>query len=85
MVQGTAADCTKYGSYLFFQWLKENDLLFKVKIVNVVHDELIVECSEELGEMIKEKVKYFLELAGKYFCKRVPLFAEPQIASKWVH
>lgn len=84
-VQGTAADCTKYGSYLFFQWLLENDLLFKVKIVNVVHDELLVECPEEMGEMIKEKVKYFLELSGKYFCKRVPLFAEPQIATKWVH
>lgn len=84
-VQGTAADCTKYGSYLFFQWLIEQDLLFKVKIVNVVHDELIVECAEDMAEMIKEKVKYFLELAGKYFCKRVPLFAEPQIAEEWVH
>jgi DNA polymerase-1 len=84
-VQGTAADCTKYGSYLFFDWLVKEDLLFKVKIVNVVHDELIVECPEEMVELIKYKVKYFLELAGQYFCKRVPLFAEPQVAEKWVH
>lgn len=85
MVQGSGADCTKYGAYLFFKWLKEEGLLFDVKIVNIVHDELLVECREEISEMVAEKVQYFLEKAAGFFCKRVPLTASPQIAECWVH
>lgn len=85
MVQGSGADCTKYGAYLFFKWLVENNLLWKVKIVNIVHDEILVECAEEIAESIAEKVQFFLEKAASFFCKRVPLKAVPQIADCWVH
>ena len=84
-VQGSGADCTKYGAYLFFKWLQEENLMFDVKIVNIVHDELLVECREEIAEMISEKVQYFLEKAASFFCKRVPLSASPQVADCWVH
>lgn len=84
-VQGSAADCTKYAGYLFYKWLIEEDLLYTVKFVNIVHDEIIVECPEEIVEKCKDKLKECMEGAGKYFCKRVPLHAEPQIADKWVH
>ena len=85
MVQGSAADCTKYAAYLFFKWLQEKNYLFKVMFVNIVHDEILIECPEELVQECNNKLKECMETAGSYFCKRVPLKADPQIADRWVH
>lgn len=85
MVQGSAADCTKYASYLLWKWILENNYFGIVKTVNIVHDEILVECPEDIAELVSEKVRECMETAGKYFCKRVPLSAAPQIADYWVH
>lgn len=84
-IQGSSADCTKYAAYLFFKWLQEQDLVFKVKFVNIVHDEILIECPDDIANKCSDKLKECMEKAGSYFCKRVPLKAEPQIADRWVH
>lgn len=84
-VQGSAADCTKYAAYLFFKWVQENNLLYTVKFINIVHDEILIECPDDIVQKCSDKLKECMEIAGSYFCKRVPLNADPQIADRWVH
>ena len=84
-VQGSASDCTKYAAYLFWKWLLENNYFNTIKFVNIVHDEILIECPEELSQECSNKLKEYMEKAGKYFCKRVPLTADPQISDRWIH
>ena len=84
-VQGSAADCTKYAACLFFKWILENDLFGIVKLVNIVHDEILAECPAEMVELCQQKLGEFMETAGSYFCKRVKLSADPIIATYWEH
>ena len=55
------------------------------EFVNIVHDEIIVECPDDIVEKCKKQLKDCMEKAGTYFCRRVPLHADPQIADRWVH
>lgn len=84
-IQGSSAEITKIAGILMFDWIIQKDLQGVVKIVNVVHDEYIVECPEHMAEEISSKVKYFMEKAGEYYCKIIPLVAEPEISKVWQH
>ena len=84
-IQGTSADVTKLACVYFYRYLLENDLVFKVKVVNVVHDEIIVECPDELSSNISTILQKSMEDAGQVFCKVVKLKAEPVITTTWKH
>jgi len=84
-IQGTSADVTKLACVYFYRYLLENDLIFKVKVVNVVHDEIIVECPDELASGMATILQKSMEDAGQVFCKVVKLKAEPVITSTWRH
>ena len=63
--------------YLFYNKCKS-------KLVNTVHDELLLESeSEEEAKIIAPVLKKFMEDAGSKFIKRVPVVAEPYIAPYW--
>ena len=85
MVQGSAADCTKYAAYLFWKWILENNLFNIVKFVNIVHDEIIVECPDNLVEECQKELKECMEKAGTYFFFFFSLRADQQIAGRCVH
>jgi DNA polymerase-1 len=84
-IQGSSADITKLAGVYFFRYLRENDLIFKVLLPNVVHDEWIVEASEELAPEICKVLQECMEKAGDVFCKIVKLRADPQITKYWEH
>ena len=84
-VQGTSADITKLAGVYLFRYLEKNNLLFKVLIPNVVHDEIHVECSEDIADKMSEVLKKCMEDAGDVFCKTVPLKAEPCKTPYWTH
>jgi DNA polymerase-1 len=84
-IQGTSADVTKLACVYFYRYLLENDLIFKVKVVNVVHDEIIVECPNELSSNISTILQKSMEDAGQVFCKVVKLRAEPVKTVTWKH
>lgn len=84
-VQGSSADITKLAGIYFFRYLKENNLLFTVKMPNVVHDEWIVECPTEMAKDIAVVLQECMEKAGEIFCKTVKLKAEPMITKEWQH
>lgn len=84
-IQGSSADITKLAGVYFFRYLLENNLMFKVLLPNVVHDEWIVECPEEMAEKLSKVLKNCMEQAGDLFCKAVKLNAEPCITKYWKH
>ena len=84
-IQGTSADITKLAGIYMFKYLHENNLLFKVLMPNVVHDELHLECKEELAEEMAKALKECMERAGSKFCKVIELKAEPCITDCWEH
>jgi DNA polymerase I-like protein with 3'-5' exonuclease and polymerase domains len=84
-IQGSSADITKLAGVYFFRYLIENDLLFKVLLPNVVHDEWIVEAPENIAEAMSSKLQECMETAGLMFCKTVKLKAEPCVTFYWKH
>jgi DNA polymerase-1 len=84
-IQGSSADITKLAGVYFFRYLVENNLLFKVMLPNVVHDEWIVEAPEDISEAISNKLQECMEDAGLMFCKTVKLKADPCITKYWKH
>ena len=84
-IQGESSDVTKYAAVLFFREILKRNWWLKVKIVNQVHDELLIECPKNIVEEVKEVLVYCMEEAGKPFCKTVPLKAEAIHGDYWVH
>jgi DNA polymerase-1 len=84
-IQGTSAEITKFAGVLFFEHLLKHDLLNTVKICNIVHDEIVVECPKNISDEIANKLQECMEEAGKPFCKVIPLKAEPCVTSFWSH
>jgi len=83
-IQGESAEITKLSCIYFWEnYLVKNNLLFTVKFVNTIHDENLIECPESIADEVGEALKLSMEEAGKKFCKRVPLKAEPCIATYW--
>lgn len=84
-IQGSSAEVTKIAAIYLYDWILNNDYLFKVLIPNQVHDELLLECPTELNEIVQKITKECMERSGKIYCKRVPLLAEPESANYWIH
>jgi len=83
-IQGSSAEITKLsGVYFWEDYLLPNNLLFKVKFVNTIHDENLIEVPEDLVDEACEALVKAMEKAGSKFCQRVPLKAEPCIATYW--
>ncbi len=73
-VQGTGADILKTAAGL---------LVPEVKIVAMVHDEILVECREEHGEAVKALVEARMIEAGERYIQRVPVRVESKISRRW--
>ncbi len=54
------------------------------RIVNIVHDEIVVEVDEKQAEEIAKKVEDAMCAAGEEYIKSVPVKVETEIADEWV-
>jgi DNA polymerase I-like protein with 3'-5' exonuclease and polymerase domains len=68
-----------------FNWIINNDLFLTVKIVNTVHDEIILECPISMSQVVLKKLKECMEDASTLYCKIIPLKADPVITKVWKH
>jgi len=84
-IQGTSASITKYACILFYDWLLENAYQDIIKIVNVIHDEVLIECPKHLTDTVAKTLKNCMEKAGNLYCTIVPLQASPIISTFWDH
>jgi len=54
------------------------------KIVNIIHDEIVVETDADHAEEIAAKVERVMCAAGAEYLKTVPVKVETEIADEWV-
>ncbi len=78
-IQGTSADILKRTLRLLHDDLKSTS----GKLVNIVHDEILVEADTNEAENIAIILENAMVSAGKEFVKRVPIKVDKQIADEW--
>lgn len=78
LIQGTGADILKVALSELNDYLS-ND----VRLVGVVHDEIILEVREGLEEKWRQKLPEIMVNAGNSVFKKTKLIAEPGVGSDW--
>src|SRR6266699_5541540 len=78
-IQGTSADILKRALRLLNDELRSTS----GKIVNIIHDEIVVEVDESESEDVATKVERAMITAGEEYVQTVPVKVEFQIASEW--
>lgn len=79
-IQGSSADILKRALRLLHDRLRDTSAC----IVNIVHDEIVVEADDaEAGEIAK-KVEDAMCAAGEEYVKKVPVKVETEVADEWV-
>lgn len=84
-IQGTSGSMTKLAAIMLKKELQEKNLYKKVWIVNLVHDEIVIETSEKYIEVASKLLTKCMEDAGKVFCKTIPMVAEAVVSDYWAH
>ena len=82
--QGTLIIIVKDATTRFFNWIVDNGLFGKVKLCNIVHDEINIEYPKELENTSKILEKMMEESAYKY-CKSLPIPAVGACGDHWIH
>jgi len=79
-IQGTSADILKRALKLLKEELSETN----AQIVNIIHDEIVVEADAGEAQAVAEKVERLMCAAGQEYLKTVPIKVETEIADEWV-
>jgi DNA polymerase I-like protein with 3'-5' exonuclease and polymerase domains len=78
-IQGTSADILKRALRLLNDELRSTS----GKIVNIIHDEIVVEVDKDEAETVAGKVERAMCAAGEEYLHNVPVKVESQIACEW--
>lgn len=78
-IQGTSADILKRCLRLLHESLRGTS----GKLVNIVHDEVMVECDAAEADLIATKLDDAMVTAGRDFISRVPIKTDVHIADEW--
>ena len=79
-IQGTSADILKRALRLLKDQLRGTN----AQIVNIIHDEIVVEADAGEAEDVALKVERAMVAAGEEYVKSVPVKVETEIADEWV-
>jgi len=79
-IQGTSADILKRALSLLKDELRDTS----ARIVNIIHDEIVVEADADEAEEIVGKVEHAMCAAGEEYLKTVPVKVETEIADEWI-
>ena len=78
-IQGTSADILKRALRLLNDELRPTS----GRIVNIIHDEIVVEVDEDEAPAVAQTVERTMCAAGEEYLTTVPVKVESQIASEW--
>lgn len=78
-IQGTSADILKRALHLLHKEIAGTS----AKLVNIVHDEIIIECDAAEAEQIAVKLEKSMCAAGEEYVKKVPVKVDVHIADEW--
>ena len=79
-IQGSSADITKRALALLYEALKPID----AKIVNCIHDEIVIEAAEEQAEEVAAILEREMIEAAREFIRSVPVTVDVAIADAWL-
>ncbi|HKO44569.1 MAG TPA: DNA polymerase [Pyrinomonadaceae bacterium] len=79
-IQGTSADILKRALRLLRDDLRGTN----AQIVNIIHDEIVVEADDSEAPDVAMKVERAMVAAGEEYLKTVPVKVETEIADEWV-
>ena len=79
-IQGTSADILKRALRLLHNELRGTS----GKLVNIVHDEIVVECDSGESESILNILKGAMIRAGEEYIQNVPVVVDAVVADEWV-
>jgi DNA polymerase-1 len=82
-IQGVSGSMTKLACIYLYNALNEANL--DAHIVNVVHDEIVVECYISDAEKVKVLLEDSMIRAGKVFCKIIDMGVTTKITKEWDH
>jgi DNA polymerase-1 len=78
-IQGTSADILKRALRLLSDELRATS----AKIVNIIHDEIVVEVDETDAQDVAQRVENAMCAAGQEYLQTVPVKVESQVAADW--
>lgn len=78
-IQGTSADILKRALHLLHESIRGTS----AKLVNIVHDEVILECDAAEAEISAKKLENAMCAAGEEYVKKVPVKVDVKIADEW--
>jgi DNA polymerase-1 len=81
--QGCGASITKLALCYISKKFRENAL--DAKIVNVVHDEILVECHKDIADTVKEIIEVEMVRAFNFYCPDVKMSVVAEIGTHWIH
>jgi DNA polymerase I-like protein with 3'-5' exonuclease and polymerase domains len=79
-IQGTSADILKRALRLLKDELRDST----GRIVNIIHDEVVVESDANQAAEIAQKVERAMCAAGEEYLRTVPVKVETEIADEWI-
>ena len=83
LIQSCGAHMLKRAISAFFEWIEENNLLGKVLIDNIIHDECVSECSIEYAELVKDNLSRCMIEGGNYYLSDLTIKADAHFDSSW--
>jgi DNA polymerase-1 len=78
-IQGTSADILKRALHLLHEKIRGTS----VKLVNIVHDEVILECDAGEAEQAAKNLEDAMCAAGEEYIKKVPVKVDVHISDEW--
>ena len=79
-IQGTNADILKRALHLIASWFRGTG----VKLVNIVHDEIVVECDDNDAEEVKPRIGAAMLEAAYEYIPDIPVVVDQKITPRWV-
>ena len=90
-IQATGSMCLRVSMINFFEYLRNNNLLFKVLICVTPYDEINCEAPAEIANDVAKVLYNCMIKAGSYFCTRCKLDADisydkdGNLPTYWIH
>jgi len=84
-IQGGCATMSKLAIIYFRRWIERNGLWNRVKILNAVHDEIVVESEIKLQSLAFSTLEKCMLDAGKFMAPNVPMKVGAMITYQWEH
>ncbi len=78
-IQGTSADILKRALHLLHKEISGTS----AKLVNIVHDEIILECDAAESQSTADKLEKAMCAAGEEYVKKVPVKVDVKISDEW--